>query len=153
MSKKRSRVLVIDASVARAAGETEHPVSSACRRFLRAVLEICHRVAVNEEIRAEWQKHQSRFTRKWRRSMAARKKPLSDIPVVPTGLDLERFAPRHREAVKKDLCLLEAALAADCEIVTLDDALCRALASSPAGTRLRNRITWHNPVTNGTELL
>jgi hypothetical protein len=85
--------------------------------------------------------------------MAARKKPLSDIPVSPIGLELERFALPHREAIKKDLCLLETALAADCEIVTLDDALCRALASSPTGTRLRNRITWHNPVTNGTELL
>lgn len=151
MSSTRTRFLVIDASVARAAGETEHPVSSACRSFLRAVLEICHKVAVNDEIRAEWQRHQSRFTRKWRRSMAARRKPLRDVEPIDTGLDLQAFALPQRAAVAKDLCLLETALAADLEIVTLDDALPRALATTRQGIRLRDRITWHNPVADGTE--
>ena len=150
MRRVQSRLLVIDASVARAAGETEHPVSSACRQFLLEVLAICHRVVVSPAMREEWQRHQSRFTRKWRVSMAARQKPLRDITPAPAGLDLDAFAAPRREAVEKDLCVLEAALATDHEIVTLDDALREALGSAPHGARLRDRITWHNPVTDGT---
>ena len=37
MTNQGSRRLVIDADVVHSAGETEHPVSSACRRFLETV--------------------------------------------------------------------------------------------------------------------
>ena len=150
MKKAPPRLLAIDASVARAAGETVHPVSSACREFLLAVLRICHRAVVCDEMRDEWQRHQSKFTRKWRCSMAARKKPLRDVCKVETGLDLQAFASRQREAIEKDMPLLETALAAGGEIVTLDEALYKALGSAPQGERLRDRFTWHNPVTDGT---
>jgi len=148
-----SRLLVIDASVARSAGETEHPVSSSCRAFLLAVLKICHRVAVTTDIREEWQRHQSRFTRKWRCSMAAPQKPLRDIKPVSAGLNIPAFAPPQQVAIEKDLGLLEAALGADGVIVTRDDALRKALGTTPQGSRLRDRITWYNPVTDGTEPL
>ena len=153
MSKARSLLLVVDASVARSAGETEHPISSACRRYLLAVQGICHRVAVTDEILAEWKKHQSRFTRKWRVSMAARQKPLTHVQPVSTGLDLQTFTPPHRDAVEKDLCLLEAALSADKVIVTRDDKLQKSLESTPEGDRLRGRYVWHNPLTHGEESL
>ncbi len=155
MKRPRSRLLVIDACVARSAGKTENPVSSSCREYLLEVLKICHRVAVTPDIREEWKRHQSRFTRKWKVSMAAHQKPLRDIEIEPVKewLNLPAFAPQHRAAVEKDLCLLEAALGADRVIVTRDDALRKALGTTPQGIRLRDRIRWCNPVTDGTDSL
>ena len=65
MPERGRRRLVIDADVARSAGETEHPVSSACGKFLSTTTELGHRVVVTGEIRREWRKHASRYTRRW----------------------------------------------------------------------------------------
>lgn len=72
----RSQSLVIDASVARAAGPEEsiHPTAARCRNFLIAVQAICHRLVFTEAIAEEWNRHQSGFARRWRRAMFARKK-------------------------------------------------------------------------------
>ena len=57
-----------------AAGETSmHPTSRNCREFLQAVLAICHRMVLTPPIQEEWNRHQSRFARTWRKSMMARK--------------------------------------------------------------------------------
>lgn len=149
MTKKKPRELVVDACVARSAGETEHPVSSACRVLLRHILEICHHVVLDRNLSDEWGRHQSRFTRKWRREMAARQKPLRVIVPDPSGLGLEKFPEDARMAVEKDLHVLETALSSGQEIVTSDDALFRALGTIKAGERLRTRITWHHPVRDG----
>jgi hypothetical protein len=53
VKKQISRRLIIDASVMRSAGETEHPVSKACRNTLFEVLKICHKVAVTTELLEE----------------------------------------------------------------------------------------------------
>jgi hypothetical protein len=48
MSKKKipSRCLVVDASIARAAGslESKHPTGALCRNFLMAIRSVCHRI-------------------------------------------------------------------------------------------------------------
>ena len=46
MSKQGRRRLVIDAKVARSAGETEHRVSSACWEFLDTTTLFGHRVVM-----------------------------------------------------------------------------------------------------------
>ena len=73
---KQSKRIVIDASIARSAGgeDVKKPMSSDCRKFLMAILNICHHIVLTKDISKEWNKHQSNFTRKWRKSMAARKK-------------------------------------------------------------------------------
>jgi hypothetical protein len=115
-----------------------------------AVLEKCHRAVVTDDILEEWDRHQSNFTRKWRRSMAARKKPLSTVEPTPVNLDLEAFSEVHRAAVEKDLRLLEAAIATDRVIATRDDAFRVALGTTRRGRSVRDRLTWHNPVTDDT---
>lgn len=150
---KKKKLLVVDASVARAAGYSEHPTSSACRQILMDILEICHSVALNPELRQEWQQHQSLFTCKWRASMAARRKPLHDISTAPCVLDLNRFDEKSRAAIEKDRHLLDLALATDKEIITLDTALSVALRSQSAGKRLHDQIKWIDPVTKRAELL
>ena len=61
--------MVVDASVARSAGRTDHDRSRACREFLRWALKYCHHLAINADVEREWKKHQSDFTRKWRIDM------------------------------------------------------------------------------------
>jgi hypothetical protein len=75
MVKKDSKLLVIDASVGRAAGgeNATAPTSVNCREFLKSVLFICHRVVMTPEIKEEWKTHQSNFSREWRCQMVARK--------------------------------------------------------------------------------
>jgi hypothetical protein len=67
-------VLVIDASVAKAAGWSKQPDSSSSRYFLRAVLDICHQMVLTPALAEEWRRHQSKYTREWRKSMYARRK-------------------------------------------------------------------------------
>ncbi len=153
MSKTKSRLLVIDASVARSAGETEHPVSKACRECLMEVLLICHRVAVTEPIFDEWNKHMSRFTRKWRRSMAARRKPLMSISPKTIAIDTGGLSRRQVEALNKDRCLMEAAMIADHVIVTLDNALRDILSKTQHNEKFLNEIKWINPLKDGTTAL
>lgn len=153
MTSRSRRLLVVDASVARSAGETDHPLSSSCRECLEAIRTICHRVAVTPAILAEWNRHMSRFTRKWQRSMAARRKPLEFVAVAGVGVDTTKYDQADREQVEKDACLLEAALAADHVIVTRDDALKLALEKRPDGKALSKSITWINPVAGGLKAI
>jgi hypothetical protein len=71
---KQSRLLVVDASVMRAAGERGNEHAGFCSKVLQDIMQICHRVAISEDIKAEWNKHQSNVAKKWRGSMNAKKK-------------------------------------------------------------------------------
>ena len=144
-----SRLVVVDASVVRAAGETEHPVSSACRNCLEAIRSICHRVALTEPIREEWGRHMSRFSRKWRRSMAARQKPITVLKPNQLELRWNAYSDAARAAIEKDKGLLEAALASDRVIISLDDSLRRALSEHRDGEALLRDVRWLHPVMDG----
>lgn len=148
-----SRLLVIDACVLRSAGKSNHPFSSSCRKFLMGVLEICHRVAVSEELLTEWKMYQSPFSIKWRGSMARLGKPEILISRVNTDLDIRCFTPAHRKAIRKDLHLIETAFAADHVVVTRDDRLRVALGSTEQGRALLGEICWLNPVSDNIALL
>ena len=148
-----TRRLVVDTSVMQAAGETQHPVSSACRVCLEEIRRICHRVAVTPAIQGEWKSHMSRFSRKWYASMTARRK-LSVVPNPPhVHLDVSGLSNSEKRAVEKDRFLLEAALSADCLIVTRDTAFRAAIAKTPEGRSLNRRITWIDPLVDGVQEL
>jgi rRNA-processing protein FCF1 len=148
-----SRLVVVDASVVRAAGETDHPVSSACRACLEAIRTICHRVALTEPIREEWRRHMSRFSRKWQRSMAARRKLPTTVVPQPLALRWDAYSDAAREAIEKDKGLIEAALATDRIIITRDDSLRAALDERRDGQALLRDVRWINPVTDDLEEL
>src|SRR5262249_6151330 len=74
------RRLVVDASVARSAGTTENPTSQLCRQFLDAMLTICHKVVMTDDIDKEWRKHGSRYSMSWLAAMQSRRKLRADDP-------------------------------------------------------------------------
>ncbi|GAB4196442.1 MAG: hypothetical protein Fur006_43950 [Coleofasciculaceae cyanobacterium] len=147
-----SKRLVIDASVARSSGgeEATYPTSLHCRDFLKAVLDICHKVVMTPDIKEEWNKHQSEFARKWRSQMVARRKfEFLDIPVnneLWEKIDIIATSNKHRAEMFKDLRLIEAALATDKTVISLDDNTARKFFGRAAVqvNELKD-IVWVNP--------
>ena len=151
MSKVPSRQIVIDADVARAAGNSPDATGTArmCREFLQAVLEICHHAVWTPEIAAEWKKHASRFSRKWRVQMCARKK-LNDHEALPVaGLEARILASNDPnllpEKITKDMHLVYAAVATASPIASHDNAIRHRLANAlPKAPELHN-LVWVDP--------
>jgi hypothetical protein len=153
MTSIQSKRIVVDTSVARSVGETEHPVSSSCRKWLIDILEICHQVILSEGLNEEWKRHESKFTRIWKRSMAARGKPVRISEKNPINIDFSNLRPRESDAIKKDLCLIEPALSSNGDgiIVTCDIKIKELLEkSNPA---IANSIEWYNPAKDSSEKL
>lgn len=142
----------MNASVARAAGGEGATafVSINCTEFLETFRdESPHHVVMTPELSEEWNKHQSIFAVRWLKSMIARKRfAYVMLPQNRTLSDeIERTAVGERdiEALRKDFHLLQAALATDQTVISLDETI-RGLfeqASQQVG-EIRN-IIWANP--------
>ncbi|MEQ9486795.1 hypothetical protein [Coleofasciculus sp. F4-SAH-05] len=152
VAKGISKRLVIDASVARSSGGEDaiHPTSIHCRDFLQAVLDICHKVVMTPDIKDEWDKHQSVFALRWRRRMVAKRK----FVFLNVSVDKElwdkiyRIAGTDRQCAEmfKDLRLLEAAIATDKTVISLDDNTARTFFSQAAvDINALKEIVWVNP--------
>jgi hypothetical protein len=140
-----SKELVIDASVAHAAGWSEHTDSSASRQFLRAVLEFSHRMVLTPPLMNEWRRHQSKFTREWRKSMHARRQ-VRMIDGQENEALRERTLGRDideslRQIRLKDLPLIEATLRSEDIVASLDEH-----ARAVFQLQELNGITCANPV-------
>jgi hypothetical protein len=151
LAPKGSCRLVIDASVARASGgpDATAPLSIRCRDFLFTTLHVCHRLVMTDAINDEWNDHQSNFARRWRVQMVARKK----VEWVEAPGD-EAFGEQvaataqtkgDREAILKDMLLVEAALATDHRIVALDEAVRGLLDCAARCVGVLRNVLWVNP--------
>ena len=124
---------------------------------MQAVLTICHRVVITDDLNRERERHASRFFRKWLTSMFAHKKQ----DEVPAGPDPELRArvvrttksQKKKEALEKDAHLVEAALASDCAIVSLDDEARKAHAQAARKVKKIGDVMWVNPDTSAAEAL
>lgn len=169
MSTKNSKLLVIDASVLKASGDENatHPTSKHCYQFLQNVLEICHRAVLTRALETEWNNRRSRFGQAWRGKMErtgklVRIKPLEDSDLrskiymtdsflanYMAEILAEKLTEKNRLAVRKDIHLIEAALATDKIVISLDDNTARrffALAAQGVEElRELKAIAWVNP--------
>jgi hypothetical protein len=136
-----SRRLVVDASVASAAGQTMHPTSFRSREFLGEVLKISHRIVMTVSLAAEWDRHQSLYAARWRAEMRTRNKVV-DIADVQNE-EVRRQVVGSR-AIQKDLHLIEAALATDKVVISLDDR-----AQADLCVEATKDVTWVNAVAEG----
>jgi hypothetical protein len=163
-----SRRLVVDASVARSAGTAENPTSQYCRQFLAAMLAICHKVVMTDDIEKEWRNHGSRYSISWLTAMQSRRKLVRVPPseehnrVINAQLAAADLPEAQRAAIEKDLLLVVAALASDRIVASLDDrmrkllgklapvsdavgSLCRGSGSQVAGARSPDRTRPDDP--------
>lgn len=151
MARVNSVIIVVDCSIAHAAGSEEaiHPTSKRCRDFLISVLRICHRIGISPAISEEWKRHRSGFSRQWLVSMYARKKVaqiarLEDLE-LREAIQNAKVPDKSREAMFKDVHLLEAAMNSDSRIASLDETV-RKLFSDLAGQfKPVQSICWVNP--------
>ena len=164
MIKKQSKSLVVDASVARAAGDPpNNPRSEICRDCLVQIRDSKHNICMTPEIQKEWDDHASRFSRKWQANMIAKKqwlyqdlsangslRKIIEESVLIFYDDLEDVAIFNiKNAIFKDCCLIEAALANDKTVVSLDDKTAR-IYFSQAAKQIKEiqEIVWVNPAKN-----
>lgn len=150
---KKPVALVIDADIARAAGgqKTAHSTPKNCRDFLKAVLKDHHCLVMTSEIKTEWKKHYSLFAKKWLQEMYGRKRVWVARPEHDEELcrRTEEAAEsiKQRHAIFKDFHLVEAALATDQRIASMDQKMRRLLsiAASEKGVEELRAIVWVNP--------
>jgi hypothetical protein len=97
----------------------------------------------------EWNNHQSHFARRWRRSMEARKKV---VRVGAPADDNLRDKIKHiassdkaRDAMLKDIHLIEAAKVTDQTVIALDETVRNLFASMSRRVGELRSIVWANP--------
>lgn len=151
MREKPSKQLVIDADVAQAAGSevATDPRAKHCRDFLSIVLSFSHRVVMTQEISNEWKRHQSRFARRWRLSMDARKKveriELPEDETLREKILTTTEDQNEIEAMQKDVHLLDAALASDKTVISLDETVRKLFAQATQHVGEIRNVVWVNP--------
>lgn len=153
MANQSSRRLVIDADVVHSAGETEHPVSSACRRFLETVLDVGHHVVMTDAILAEWHDHMSKYSRRWRRRMYGRRRVYRIEMETERDNNLrnriDQTVHRDQKAIaEKDVHLIEAAIATDRLVTSQDESARRVFKDASDRVVELKQIVWVNPTCN-----
>ena len=153
MAERAMHRLVIDVSVAQAAGSEEavNGVSRACREFLATSYDLEFRVAMTPDIVQEWKRHRSGWARKWQYRMFGRKL-LEQIEPEPGSELLDRVdtmtvSAEQQQAMRKDVHLLDAALATDRRVVSRDDKVRSLFRSLAEEARKVADVVWVNPVT------
>lgn len=150
MKPRRSKAIVVDASIARSAGLTENPVSMQCRQVLQTMLDYCHRVVLSDDVSQEWRTHASRFTRVWLSSMKAKKKLVlvsqSDAYVeLCARIEACFDRAKQQENIFKDFHLVVAALESDKIVITEDEQLRKLLHAAAAQVEELRSLTFANP--------
>jgi hypothetical protein len=146
-----TKSLVIDASVASAATERITPdrTPKNCCDFLKTVLDCHHRLVMTPDLKTEWDRRQSAFSRKWRSSMIARKRldyhNIGANESLRERIDAIAETDKDRKAMGKDYILIEAAIAADKIVISRDEKARNPFQKSAINIRELQNIAWVNP--------
>jgi hypothetical protein len=146
--------VVIDADVARSSGETEHPVSSSCRKVLSAMLDKEHCFVACPQLLSEWKRHGSGFATRWLASMVARKR----VAFITTNRDFAKAVAAiamddaTKQSAQKDAHLIDAARAKGLFVTSRDDNARTSIRKLVALNHLWRDIAWVNPVSESSTL-
>jgi hypothetical protein len=124
-------------------------VSFHCTKFLNAIWLVGHVVVMSGELRAEWRRHRSRFSRAWQQRMFGARR----VIVLDRAADkafragISDATPEAAIAaiLLKDCHLIEAALATDRRIASLDDQARQHFGRAAAHVQPLRRVCWVNP--------
>ena len=140
--------IVVDADVARAAGETEHPVSGNARTVLLAILDAKLKITHDHALKQEWDKHASSFSRKWLASMISRRQflYLKATPAVCAALiEAGKLGEKDRQIAHKDQHIVDLALATDQFIASNDTTARMVFATLAQQTPMLDQLCWMVP--------
>jgi hypothetical protein len=162
-----SKSLIIDASIARAAGrekpadiipkETTVLTPINCREILDAVRKLGFRIMMTPEIEQEWNKHQGSFATGWRAAMrtarkidrraSCRREDLRSAILKIAGQKIGTITMTNEvcRIMLKDCHLLEAALATDKIIIAVDEKARKPMKITAQVIEDIQLIVWVNP--------
>lgn len=148
-AKRSQKGLVIDTDIASSASETTNPTSINCRKFLETMRDLSFRLVITQEILDEWDRHRSRFFRRWLLSMFARRLQyqVEDVENEALREQIEQHASSEKDAheMLKDVLLLEAALATDNTVASMNEIDRTRFANICEHIALIRDIVWVNP--------
>ncbi len=155
----RSKCLVIDTDIASSAGgeNAQATRSKQCRDVLKTMLNSGHAVVVTEMISEEWRRHQSSFTRTWLRTMYGKRKvcklDISANEELRGKIKQVTVEEKKRNAMLKDVHLVEAALEADKTVISMDETVRSYFDEIAPRVVIFKQIAWVNPVKDDEECL
>lgn len=146
---------VIDADIARSAGETEHPFSKNCRLFLSEIKSLEKKVCFNDKLKDEWNKHKSIYAKKWLASMYARRKVELYKPNITlcSAVEESHLSINEKKIAIKDLHLVELSCYLDKTIASGDDKARLVFVKLTKESKIINRIIWINPKKDGNKII
>ena len=148
----RAKTLVVDANIARSAGEADE-CAKACRDTLVALQQRDHKLAMCEQLIAEWKKHAGRFAFRWLVAMQKRKKVEQfDLQFETAQLKVRFPRERQKQRGSEDIHLLVIANKVS-KVVLANDEEARELFAAYAPEDVRNEISWSNPCREKDETL
>ena len=148
MADDPNRSIVIDASVARSCGDG-NARARMCKDFLKTATDVRLRAVMTQTLTKEWSKHSSGYARTWFVSMTG-KRLLKRIQDAENSLLRRKMRQTTddnavNEAMMKDVFLIEAALATDNTIVSLDEKARYHFRISALSVDMLSNIVWVNP--------
>ena len=149
MAKSKNRQIVVDASVASAAGTSENPVSIDCRSFLMEFRDASCFGVMYAELKREWDDHSSGFAADWLASMIGAKRIVfiqrEAKLELKTKLGSVCLTKNENNHWTKDFHLICACLQTGKSIASRDrkaEAVFRKLAAS---VQTLHKIEWFDP--------
>jgi len=117
-----------------------------CVRLLTRIVDGAHSCVFSDALLLEWRNHASVFARRWLRQMHARKcyqlAGVAKHVALRKALVRAAISESEKSGVKKDLHLLELALAHDKFILTLEVRLPNYLKADVGLAKFHSQITW-----------
>lgn len=128
------------------------PTATRCRDFLETLRqETSCRIVLPPKLNDEWERHMTPFASRWLKAMARRGRVvIEDVP--PSNRmrrEIERVAATKKtevDALRKDFHLVEAAIAHDRVVISLDELVRRLFKTAAAGVAAIKKVIWVNPV-------
>lgn len=108
------------------------------------------------KLKDEWDAHKSIFASLWLTSMTSRRRVLFD-DVPPSNKmrrEIERAAATSKgeiKALRKDFHLIEAAIATDRTVVSLDETVRRLFRTAARNVAALEKVVWVNPTNTAEE--
>ena len=151
MRERDSKSFVIDTDVLRRSGNEKatFPAAKNCRDFLNTVQLLTYYVVISPELNREWNKHASTFARRWRVAMEKQDrvcyiKPAQDKKIESKVLETSR-SKKQEESMKKDLHLINAALATDQTVISCEQKIRKLFARATKQVKEIRKVIWVNP--------
>lgn len=145
------RSAVVDACVAKSATEGNHPYSGQARSALMQLQRSKAHVLFSESVIAEWQRHASAFSVRWRAAMESRGLAIR-VKDRPNRLLRKMIRNTLQDsadvaALLKDVHLLELAISYTCAVISSDNRSGRLAAEVAAAHDPIKRVQWISPHT------